>query len=103
MAGGGRIGDPRSRPGPRATVTDLHIRILRQVARQSKRELSGYETVEPAGDDASTARRDYLERTAERTRARVVDAEQRRSRRPHGQCDPRHQTTSASRSAESLL
>ena len=83
-------------------MSDGHIRILRQVARQARRELEHHDTVEPSGDAASAGRRDYLVRAAKRTRARVADAEQRRNRRPLGQRDTRHQTTSASRSAESL-
>jgi hypothetical protein len=74
-------------------VTDLHMRILlRQVARQSQRELSGSDPVEHAGGVASIGRREYLARAAKRTRARVADAEQRRNRRANGhrdtQCPP---------------
>jgi hypothetical protein len=83
-------------------MSDCHIRILHHIARETRRELEHHDTVEAAGDAASTGRRDYLVRAAKRTRARVADAEQRRNRRPHGQRDTRHQTTSASRAAESL-
>jgi hypothetical protein len=83
-------------------VSDLHLRILRQIARQTQRELEHHDTVDDAGDAASAGRRDYLVRAASRTGARVADAEQRRNGRPHGQCDTRHQTTSPSRAAESL-
>jgi hypothetical protein len=83
-------------------MSDGHIRILHHIAREAQRELDHHNTVEPAADAASTGRRDYLVRAAKRTRARVADAEQRRNRRPHGQRDTQHQTTSTSRSAESL-
>jgi hypothetical protein len=69
-------------------VSDLHIRILRQVARQTQRELDHHDIVDHAGDAASTGRRDYLARAANRTRARVADAEQRRNRRANGHRDP---------------
>ncbi len=77
------------------------MRILRQVARQSQRELSGYNAAEPAGDVPSTPRREYLARAAKRTRARVADAEQRRSRRAYGHRDTTDQIlTGADGSAE---
>jgi len=83
-------------------MSDGHMRILRQVARQTQRELEHHNTVDRAEDAASTGRRDYLVRAAKRTRARVADAERRRSRRPRARRDTRRQTTSASCSTESL-
>ena len=83
-------------------MSDSHTRILHRIARQTQRELDHHDTLDHAQDAASTGRRDYLVRAAERTRARVVDAEQRRNRRPHGQRDTRHQTTGASRAAAPL-
>ena len=76
------------------------MRILRQVARQSQRELEHHNTVEAAGDAASSGRREYLARAAERTRVRVTDAEQRRSRRANGQRDTAEQITGADGSTE---
>lgn len=61
-------------------MTDRHMHILRQVARQTQRALDHHDSVEHTGDGASTGRRDYLVRAAKRTRAQVADAELRRSR-----------------------
>lgn len=61
-------------------MTDRHLHILRQMARQTQRALDHHDGVEHAGDGASTGRRDYLVRAAKRTRAQVADAELRRSR-----------------------
>jgi hypothetical protein len=90
-------------------MSDSHIRILHRIARQTQRELEQlqreleqHNSVDHAGDTASTGRRVYLARAAKRTRARVADAEQRRNQRPRGQRDTRHQTTRVSRSAKSL-
>ncbi|HET7379174.1 MAG TPA: hypothetical protein VFJ24_03940 [Gaiellales bacterium] len=63
-------------------MSDRHMRILRQVARQSQRALERHDAADHVGDAASTGRREYLARGATRTRARVADAEQRRDR-PH--------------------
>jgi hypothetical protein len=65
-------------------VNDVHLRILRQVERQSQRELYDHDDLDHAADAASTGRRDYLVRAAHRTRTRVADAEQRRNQRPNG-------------------
>lgn len=81
-------------------MSDLHLGILGQVARQT--ELEQHDTADHAGDAPSAGRRAYLVSTALRTRARVADAEQRRKQRHHDQGDTQRQITSASRSAESL-
>lgn len=62
-------------------MTDRHMHILRQVARQTQRDLDHYDSVDHDGEASSTGRRDYLVRAAKRTRARVADAELRRDRR----------------------
>jgi hypothetical protein len=59
-------------------MTDRHMRILRHMARQAQRKLDHHDTFEPAGDAASTGRRDYLKRAATRMRGQVAAAEQRR-------------------------
>jgi hypothetical protein len=59
-------------------VSDPHIRILRLVAHQSRRDLDDHDAVDHIGDTASTGRRQDLERIATRTRARVADAQARR-------------------------
>jgi predicted phosphodiesterase len=62
-------------------MSDRHMHILRQVARQAQRELDHYDSVDHAGDASSKGRRDQLVRAAKRTRAQVTDAEMRRDRR----------------------
>jgi hypothetical protein len=62
-------------------MSDRHMHILRQVARQTQRELDHHDSGDHAGDAASTGRRDYLVRAAKCTRAQVTDAEMRRDRR----------------------
>lgn len=62
-------------------MSDRHMHILRQVARQIQRDLDHYDSVDHDGDASSTGRRDYLVRAAKRTRAQVTDAEMRRDRR----------------------
>jgi len=57
---------------------DAHIRILRQVAHHSQRELDQHDAAQLDGDTASNARRKDLVRSARRTQARVADAETRR-------------------------
>jgi hypothetical protein len=58
-------------------VSDLHIRILRLVARQRQHNLDAYDAVEHEDTEAK-GRRQGLERIARRTRARVTDAQSRR-------------------------
>jgi hypothetical protein len=41
-------------------MSDCHIRILHHIARQTQRELEHHNTIEAAGDAASTGRRDCL-------------------------------------------
>jgi hypothetical protein len=65
-------------------VSDLHVRILRLVARRTQRELDDDNAVEHAVDTASTGRRDYLMGAASRNRTRVVDAQARRRDRQGG-------------------
>lgn len=59
-------------------MSDPHIRILRQVARQRQRDLDDRDAADHLGDPASTARRQDLARTATRTRARVAASQARR-------------------------
>jgi hypothetical protein len=58
-------------------MTDVHLRILRLLARQRQRELDEHDA---AGhpDASSGGRRHELERSAGRTRANVAAAEARR-------------------------
>lgn len=59
-------------------MSDVHLRILRRLAHQTQRELERHDTVDHAGDAASTGRRAYLARAVKRTRGQVAAAEQRR-------------------------
>jgi hypothetical protein len=61
---------PGSRSGRSAIVNDLHLRILRLVADRNQRELNNHDAADHVPDAASAARREDLERTARRTRAR---------------------------------
>ena len=46
-------------------MTDRHMRALRRMARQTQRALGRQSIRQPAGDDASTGRRDYREPAAQ--------------------------------------
>jgi hypothetical protein len=63
-------------------VTDSHIRILRLMAHQRRRELRNHDAIDQDGHAISTDRRQHLERAATRTSARVADAQARRQHRP---------------------
>jgi hypothetical protein len=79
-------------------MSDRHVHILRQVARQTQRELAHHDSVDHDGDATSKGRRDYLLRAAKRTRARVADAELRRNQR--GRDTPQQPQSTARRSSE---
>lgn len=59
-------------------MKDSHIGILRLIADKRQRELRNHDAVDHS-DATSTNRRQNLERAATRTRARVADAQTRRS------------------------
>lgn len=59
-------------------MTDVHLRILRLLAKQRQRELDDHDAVDHAGDTGSASRRHELERATGRTRAGVAAAEARR-------------------------
>jgi hypothetical protein len=59
-------------------MTDLHLRILRLLAKQRQRELDHHDAAEHTGDARSAGRRRDLERAATRTGANVAAAEARR-------------------------
>jgi hypothetical protein len=59
-------------------MTDSHIRILRLMAHQRRRELRNYDAVRQNRDAISTDRRQHLAQAATRTSARVADAQARR-------------------------
>ncbi len=59
-------------------MSDLHLRILRLVARRTQRALDEHDAGDHVSDAASTARHQDLARTATRARARVADAQARR-------------------------
>ncbi len=59
-------------------MNDSHIRVLRLIAHECQRELRNHDAVDHS-DDISTNWRQNLERAATRTRARVADAQTRRS------------------------
>jgi hypothetical protein len=59
-------------------MTDVHLRILRLLARQRQRELDDHDAANHLGDAASAGRRRELERATGRTRLNVAAAEARR-------------------------
>ena len=59
-------------------MTDVHLRILRLLARQRQRELDDYDGADHTGDGGSAGRRRELEQAAGQTRARVAAGEARR-------------------------
>jgi hypothetical protein len=59
-------------------VSDRHSRVLRVVARHRKRRLDDQRAATAVPDTGSADRRDDLERTAARTRARVAAAATKR-------------------------
>jgi hypothetical protein len=63
-------------------MTDVHLRILRLLARQRQRELDDHDAADHAGDATSASRRRELDRAAGRTRASVAAAEARREDPP---------------------
>jgi hypothetical protein len=63
-------------------VTDLHLRILRLVAKQRQRELDDHDATDHNRGSASAARRRDLDHAAGRTSANVAAAEARRRYRP---------------------
>jgi hypothetical protein len=62
-------------------VSDRHSRILRVVARHRQRRLDDHDAGAGVPDAGSADRRDELERTAARTRARVAAAATKRRKR----------------------
>lgn len=59
-------------------MTDLHLRILRLVAKQRQRELDDHDAAGPARGTGSTGRRRDLAQAAGRTKTSVAAAEARR-------------------------
>jgi hypothetical protein len=59
-------------------MSDSHINILRQVARQMQRVLNEHDAVGHNGESGSKSRRERLERMAKLARARLAEAERRR-------------------------
>lgn len=59
-------------------MTDLHLRILRLLAKQRQRDLDDHDGGDHAGDAGSAGRRRELEQAAARTGANVAAAETRR-------------------------
>lgn len=62
-------------------MTDLHLRILRLVAKQRQRELDDHDATDRTDDGASDGRRRHLDQAAARTKANVAAAEARRRQR----------------------
>jgi hypothetical protein len=60
-------------------LTDRHVRILAEVARHHQRRLDEHDGDEDTPSAVSVERRDDLETTATRTRARVAAARARRN------------------------
>jgi hypothetical protein len=64
-------------------MSGLHLRILRMVAEQRRRELDDHDAADHTGNAASAGRRRDLEQVAGRTKANIAAAEARRGyRRP---------------------
>jgi hypothetical protein len=59
-------------------MTDTHIRILRLIAQQRRRDLSDHDAADRSGEAAAEPRRRHLERAATRTRMQAAQAEARR-------------------------
>jgi hypothetical protein len=59
-------------------VSDLHIRLLRSIARRAQGELDDYDAVDHDASSASRDRRRHLNLVAVRTRVSVAAAEARR-------------------------
>jgi hypothetical protein len=59
-------------------LTDLHLRLLRMVAKQRQRELDDHDSADHAGETASGGDRHDLEQAVGRTKANVTAAEARR-------------------------
>jgi hypothetical protein len=59
-------------------MTDVHLRILRLVARRRRRELTDHDAVDHVSRPASARHRRDLERSAGRADANVAAAEARR-------------------------
>lgn len=66
-------------------MTDVHIRILRVIAQQRRRELSGAAT-ESAGQADSASRRQRRLRAVQKSATQVAQAEARR--RPRSALEP---------------
>ena len=61
-------------------VTDSHLRILRVLANQRRRQLADHDATDHKGATGRAGRRWRLTRLVTRTRAQVADAEARRRR-----------------------
>jgi hypothetical protein len=59
-------------------MTDVHLRILRLLAKQRQGELDDHNAADHASNATSADRQRTLERAARRTRANVAAAEARR-------------------------
>jgi hypothetical protein len=59
-------------------MTDLHLRILRLIAKRRQSELDDDEAADRTGDPGSAGRRHNLEHAAARTGANAAAAEARR-------------------------
>ena len=60
-------------------MTDLHLRILRVLAKHRQRALDDHDSADHTGNAGSAGRRRDLEQAASRTGANVAAAEARRS------------------------
>ena len=60
-------------------MTDLHLRLLRLVAKQRQRKLDDHDAADHTGDAESAGHRRDLEQAAGRTKANVTAAEARRT------------------------
>jgi hypothetical protein len=62
-------------------MTDLHLRILRMVAKRRQQELDDHDAADHPRGPASAGRRRDLKRAAGRTKANLVAAQARRRHR----------------------
>lgn len=62
-------------------MTDVHIRLLKRIARQQQRALDDHDACDQTAGPASTQRRQHLQELATRADTRATHAQTQRHRR----------------------